>query len=133
LEELKKQGLAKGGNLHNALVICDEADCESKMEHLKELYGIKEHVFVGKSGILNDIPLRFYNEPCRHKVIDLLGDLSLIGVPLKAHVLAARSGHEANVALVKKIREEYEKKLITTNYQKKTQVRFSDKGYSSNI
>jgi UDP-3-O-[3-hydroxymyristoyl] N-acetylglucosamine deacetylase/3-hydroxyacyl-[acyl-carrier-protein] dehydratase len=121
LEELKKQGLAKGGSLHNSLVICDELDCESKIDQLKELYGIKEHVFVGKSGILNDIPLRFPNEPCRHKAIDLLGDLSLIGVPLKAHVLAARSGHSANVALVRKIREEYEKKLITTKYQKKPQ------------
>jgi len=101
------------------LVICDEDNCESKIDHLKELYGIKEHVFVGKSGILNDIPLRFPNEPCRHKTIDLLGDLSLIGVPLKAHVLAARSGHSANVTLVRKIRREYEKKLITTKYQKK--------------
>jgi UDP-3-O-[3-hydroxymyristoyl] N-acetylglucosamine deacetylase/3-hydroxyacyl-[acyl-carrier-protein] dehydratase len=120
LEELKAQGLAKGGNLHNALVICDEDNCDAKINHLKDLYGIKEDVFVGKSGILNDIPLRFPNEPCRHKAIDLLGDLSLIGVPLKAHVLAARSGHSANVALVRKIREEYEKKLITTKYQTKT-------------
>jgi UDP-3-O-[3-hydroxymyristoyl] N-acetylglucosamine deacetylase/3-hydroxyacyl-[acyl-carrier-protein] dehydratase len=121
LEELKKQGLAKGGSLHNALVICDEGDCDKRIDQLKELYGIKEHVFVGKSGILNDIPLRFYNEPCRHKAIDLLGDLYLLGVPLKAHVLAARSGHEANVALVKKIREQYEKKQITAKYQKKVQ------------
>ncbi|MCK4386076.1 MAG: bifunctional UDP-3-O-[3-hydroxymyristoyl] N-acetylglucosamine deacetylase/3-hydroxyacyl-ACP dehydratase [candidate division Zixibacteria bacterium] len=121
LEELKKQGLAKGGNLHNALVICDENNCKSKIDQLKKLYGIKERVFVGKSGILNDIPLRFPNEPCRHKTIDLLGDLSLIGVPLKAHVLAARSGHEANVALVKKIREQYEKKQMTAKYQKKVQ------------
>ncbi len=120
LEELKKVGLAKGGNLHNALVICDENDCAAKIEKLKQMYGIKEEVFVGKSGILNDVPLRFPNEPCRHKALDLLGDLYLLGVPLKGHVLAARSGHAANVALVKMLREQYEKKLITTRYQKKS-------------
>jgi len=119
LEELKKEGLAKGGSLHNALVICDEENCEAKIPQLKQLYGVKEEVFVGKSGILNDVPLRFPNEPCRHKALDLLGDLSLLGVPLKGHVLAARSGHAANVALVKKLREQYEKKQITTKYQKK--------------
>jgi UDP-3-O-[3-hydroxymyristoyl] N-acetylglucosamine deacetylase/3-hydroxyacyl-[acyl-carrier-protein] dehydratase len=120
LEELYKEGLAKGGNLHNALVICDENNCETKIIKLKELYGVKEEVFIGKTGILNDVPLRFPNEPCRHKALDLLGDLYLLGVPLKGHVLAARSGHAANVALVKKLREQYEKKQITTRYQKRT-------------
>lgn len=120
LEELYREGLAKGGNLHNALVICDENNCETKIDRLKEMYGIKEEVFVGKTGILNDVPLRFPNEPCRHKALDLLGDLYLLGVPLKGHVLAARSGHAANVALVKKLREQYEKKQITTRYQKRT-------------
>ena len=120
LEELKREGLAKGGSLHNALVICDEDNCEAKIQKLKQMYGINEDVFVGKSGILNDVPLRFPNEPCRHKALDLLGDLYLLGVPLKAHVLAARSGHAANVALVKKLREQYEKQQITNRYQKKT-------------
>jgi UDP-3-O-[3-hydroxymyristoyl] N-acetylglucosamine deacetylase/3-hydroxyacyl-[acyl-carrier-protein] dehydratase len=119
LEELKKLDLAKGGSLHNALVICDEEDCDAKIGKLKQMYGINEEVFVGKSGILNDVPLRFHNEPCRHKTLDLLGDLYLLGVPLKGHVLAARSGHAANVALVKMLRQQYEKKQITTRYQKK--------------
>lgn len=120
LEELYKEGLAKGGSIHNALVICDENNCESKIEKLKQLYRVEEKIFVGKTGILNDVPLRFPNEPCRHKAIDLLGDLYLLGVPLKGHVLAARSGHAANVALVKKLRDQYEKKQITTRYQTKT-------------
>jgi UDP-3-O-[3-hydroxymyristoyl] N-acetylglucosamine deacetylase/3-hydroxyacyl-[acyl-carrier-protein] dehydratase len=124
LEELKSEGLAKGGSLHNALVICDEDNCETKIEKLKQMYGINEEVFIGKSGILNDVPLRFPNEPCRHKALDLLGDLFLLGVPLKAHVLAARSGHAANVALVKKLREQYEKQQITNRYQKKTRGDF---------
>jgi UDP-3-O-[3-hydroxymyristoyl] N-acetylglucosamine deacetylase/3-hydroxyacyl-[acyl-carrier-protein] dehydratase len=124
LEELKREGLAKGGSLHNALVICDEDNCETKIEKLKQMYGINEEVFIGKSGILNDVPLRFPNEPCRHKALDLLGDLFLLGVPVKAHVLAARSGHAANVALVKKLREQYEKQQITNRYQKKTRGDF---------
>jgi UDP-3-O-[3-hydroxymyristoyl] N-acetylglucosamine deacetylase/3-hydroxyacyl-[acyl-carrier-protein] dehydratase len=120
LEELYNEGLAKGGSIHNALVICDENNCEAKIDKLKGMYGVAEEVFVGKTGILNDVPLRFPNEPCRHKTLDLLGDLYLLGVPLKGHVLAARSGHAANVALVRKLREQYEKEQITTRYQKKT-------------
>ena len=120
LEQLYREGLAKGGGVHNAVVICDQDNCDTRIEELKKLYGVKENIFVGKSGILNDVPLRFPNEPVRHKALDLLGDLYLLGVPLKGHVLAARSGHAANVALVKKLREQYEKKQIATKYQKKT-------------
>lgn len=119
LEQLYKEGLAKGGNIRNALVICDEDHCDAKIDKLKTMYGVKEKIFVGKTGLLNDVPLRFPNEPCRHKALDLLGDLYLLGVPIKGHVLAARSGHAANVALVKKLREHYEKKQITTRYQKR--------------
>jgi UDP-3-O-[3-hydroxymyristoyl] N-acetylglucosamine deacetylase/3-hydroxyacyl-[acyl-carrier-protein] dehydratase len=119
LEQLYKEGLAKGGSIRNALVICDEDHCDAKIDKLKTMYGVKEKIFVGKTGLLNDVPLRFPNEPCRHKALDLLGDLYLLGVPIKGHVLAARSGHAANVALVKKLREQYEKKQITTRYQKR--------------
>jgi UDP-3-O-[3-hydroxymyristoyl] N-acetylglucosamine deacetylase/3-hydroxyacyl-[acyl-carrier-protein] dehydratase len=119
LEQLYQEGLAKGGNIRNALVICDEDHCDAKIDKLKTMYGVKEKIFVGKTGLLNDVPLRFPNEPCRHKALDLLGDLYLLGVPIKGHVLAARSGHAANVALVKKLREQYEKKQITTRYQKR--------------
>ncbi len=119
LEQLYEEGLARGGSIHNALVICDEDNCEAKIDKLKKMYGVKEKIFVGKTGILNDLPLRFPNEPCRHKALDLLGDLYLLGVPLKGHVLAARSGHAANVALVKKLREQYEKQLISNRYQKR--------------
>jgi len=117
VEMLKEQGLIKGGSLENAVVICDNNMKPEELQRLKDLFHLKEEVFVGKTGILNDIPLRFPNEPVRHKALDLIGDLYLLGVPLKAHVLAARSGHAANVALVKKIKQEYEKKKITTRYQ----------------
>jgi UDP-3-O-[3-hydroxymyristoyl] N-acetylglucosamine deacetylase/3-hydroxyacyl-[acyl-carrier-protein] dehydratase len=117
VEMLKDQGLIKGGTLENAIVICDNDINSEELQRLKKKFDLKQDVFVGKTGILNDVPLRFYNEPVRHKALDLLGDLSLIGVPLKAHVMAARSGHSANVELVKKIRQEYEKKQIITKYQ----------------
>jgi len=92
---------------------------QKDLEKLKLLFGLKDKAFVGKTGILNDVPLRFSNAPARHKALDLLGDLSLIGVPLKAHILAARSGHAANVALVKKLHLLYEKQLIANKYQQK--------------
>lgn len=117
VEMLKDQGLIKGGGLDNAIVICDMDIKDEELERLKKRFNLKDKVFVGKTGILNDIPLRFYNEPVRHKALDLLGDLYLIGVPLKVHVMAARSGHSANVALVKKIRQLYEKKKIIKKYQ----------------
>lgn len=116
VEELYNAGLIKGGGLDSAVVIVDMELTKEKEDKIREASGSKEKIFVGKNGILNDIPLRFYNEPVRHKAVDLIGDLSLIGVPIKGHVLAARSGHAANVALAKKIREIYEKKLITSKY-----------------
>ncbi|MCI0531339.1 MAG: bifunctional UDP-3-O-[3-hydroxymyristoyl] N-acetylglucosamine deacetylase/3-hydroxyacyl-ACP dehydratase [candidate division Zixibacteria bacterium] len=119
VESLKAQGLIKGGGLDNAVVICDNNIKDSELPRLKKLFNLDREVFVGKTGILNDVPLRFHNEPVRHKALDLLGDLFLIGVPLKAHVLAARSGHAANVALAKKIRQVYEKKKLTSKYSDK--------------
>ncbi len=119
VEDLKEQGIIKGGGLDNAVVIVDRDIDKKELNRLKRLFDLKQNVFVGETGILNDVKLRFPNEPCRHKAIDLLGDLFLLGAPLKAHVLAARSGHAANVELIKKIKKEYEKKKITQRYQKK--------------
>ena len=59
---------------------------------------------------MNDTELRYYNEPVRHKLLDLIGDLRLLGMPIKGHVIAARSGHFANIELVKNIRKKYLKK-----------------------
>lgn len=118
VENLKEQGIIRGGGLDNAVVIVDHDIDKKELNRLKKLFDLKENVFVGKTGILNDVKLRFPNEPCRHKAVDLLGDLFLLGSPLKAHVLAARSGHAANVELIKKIKKEYEKKKITQKYQK---------------
>ena len=117
VEELWKSGLIQGGNVDNALVIIDREMEEKELSDLRDLFGIDQTVSLSKNGILNGKELRYYNEPVRHKALDLIGDLALLGVPIKAHVMAARSGHAANAELVKLIRKEYEKKLIRKKYQ----------------
>jgi len=118
VEMLKSQGLIKGGGLETAIVIYDSDRGQDEVERIRNALDLKDEAFVGKTGIINDIPLRFPNEPVRHKALDLLGDMFLIGVPIKGHILAARSGHKANVALVKKIRALYKKKKLIGKYQK---------------
>jgi len=117
VEEMWQQGLIRGGNLDNAIVFIDRELDEAEFRRLKKLFNLNEEITLGNNGILNGKELRFKNEPVRHKTVDLLGDLALLGVPLIAHVIAARSGHAANVELVRKIRKEYEKKQITLKYQ----------------
>ena len=114
VEQLKAHGLIKGGGLDNAMVIYDSDLGQVEVDRIQKALNLQEKAFVGKTGIINDVPLRFYNEPVRHKTLDLLGDLFLIGVPFKGHVLAARSGHKANVALARKMRELYKKKQIAS-------------------
>ncbi len=126
VEMLKDQGLIKGGSLDNAVVISDAGSGGDEITRIRKALDIIGDAFVGKTGIINDVPLRFYNEPVRHKALDLIGDLTLIGVPVKGHVLAARSGHKANVALVKKLRSLYHKKQIASKYQKKKTDAFLD-------
>lgn len=125
VEMLKEAGLIKGGGLDNAVVIYDSDLGQIEVDRIRKALNLKEKAYVGKTGIINDIPLRFYNEPVRHKTLDLLGDLFLIGVPFKGHVLAARSGHKANVELAKRMRQLYKKKKIANMYAtKKSEVFF---------
>ena len=126
VEMLRNQGLIKGGSLDTAVVIYDGNGSQIEVDRIKKAVGIEGEAFVGKSGIVNDIPLRFPNEPVRHKALDLIGDLTLIGVPLKGHVLAARSGHKANVALVKKLRSLYQKKRIADRFKQQKADAFLD-------
>lgn len=103
VERLRGQGFIKGGSLNNAVVIADRMVPEDELEGLKDMFGVDEPVYVGENGIMNGISLRYHNEFCRHKVLDLIGDLALLGIPIKGHVLAARSGHAANIQLVSRI------------------------------
>ena len=117
IEGMKKQGLIKGGGVDNALVFLDK-----EVDDLKALLNIDSDVFCGKNGILNGVELRFPNEPVRHKALDLIGDLALLGIPIRGHIIAARSGHAANVELVKKIKTTFAKKLAFKKQQRENNM-----------
>ena len=104
LEMLYKNNLIRGGDLNNAIVVVDRVVEEGELDYLAELFN-KPKVEVKKEGILNNVELRHKNEPARHKLLDVMGDLALAGRPLKAQILAARPGHAANVAFAKKIKK----------------------------
>ena len=111
VEMLREQGLIKGGALDNALVIVDKEIDKNEIERLRHLFGIEETIIHGVNGVLNGKVLRFKNEPVRHKTLDLIGDLALLGFPIKGHVTAARAGHASNVEFVKKLKKEYSEEL----------------------
>ncbi|MCC6845179.1 MAG: bifunctional UDP-3-O-[3-hydroxymyristoyl] N-acetylglucosamine deacetylase/3-hydroxyacyl-ACP dehydratase [Bacteroidetes bacterium] len=104
VETLHKQGLIKGGSINNAVVILDRDITQDELTAMLRGIGFTDEIMLGSNGILNNNHLRFKNEPARHKLLDMLGDLSLVGAPMKAQVLAARPGHAANIEFAKKIR-----------------------------
>ncbi len=103
LEMLLKHDLIKGGDLNNAIVVVDKKVDAEELKHLAKIFN-RPDIKVAPQGILNNIELRHQNEPARHKLLDMIGDLALVGVPLKGHIMAARPGHAANVAFAKKIK-----------------------------
>jgi UDP-3-O-[3-hydroxymyristoyl] N-acetylglucosamine deacetylase/3-hydroxyacyl-[acyl-carrier-protein] dehydratase len=118
VESLLDQGLIRGGDIDSAVVIVDRELSETEVEEIKRKLGITSEVKLGPSGgILNDKSLRFKNEPCRHKLLDLLGDLALVGAPIKAQILAARPGHQSNIEFARMIRGIYKKQKITKKYK----------------
>ncbi|OIO63296.1 MAG: UDP-3-O-[3-hydroxymyristoyl] N-acetylglucosamine deacetylase [Candidatus Marinimicrobia bacterium CG1_02_48_14] len=123
VDELKKQGLIKGGSVENALVMIDRTIDDSELDRLKKLFDIKDDVVQGSNGILNGKELRFPNEPVRHKVLDLIGDLALLGMPIQGHIIAARSGHASNVELVRRLKKEFEKQILSKRYQRRLRKR----------
>lgn len=105
LEVLYKEGLIKGGDLSNAIVIADRDYSEEELAHLSDVLR-KPKVSISKEiGILNNTSLHFPNEMARHKLLDLMGDLALVGRPIKAQILASRPGHASNIELAKKIKK----------------------------
>ncbi|MCF7800630.1 MAG: bifunctional UDP-3-O-[3-hydroxymyristoyl] N-acetylglucosamine deacetylase/3-hydroxyacyl-ACP dehydratase [Candidatus Marinimicrobia bacterium] len=123
VDELKQQGLIKGGSVDNALVMIDRPIETEELDRLKNLFGIKDDIVQGENGILNGKSLRFPNEPVRHKILDLIGDLALLGMPIQGHVIAARSGHASNVALVRLLKKEFEKQILSKRYQRRPRNR----------
>jgi UDP-3-O-[3-hydroxymyristoyl] N-acetylglucosamine deacetylase/3-hydroxyacyl-[acyl-carrier-protein] dehydratase len=117
VELLREAGLIKGGNLDNAVVIVDREISDEEVRSVAVKLGIEQAVILGTNGILNNKSLRYRNEPARHKLLDMMGDLALIGVPLKAQILAARPGHAANIEFARKIRKLYQQKKLVKKYQ----------------
>ena len=116
VEMLKENGLIKGGSLDNAVVLIDKLLDRSEINRLRDLFGIEENIITGANGILNGRILRFRNEPVRHKTLDLIGDLALLGIPIKGHVTAARAGHASNVEFVKTLKREYSQEIKDLSY-----------------
>jgi UDP-3-O-[3-hydroxymyristoyl] N-acetylglucosamine deacetylase/3-hydroxyacyl-[acyl-carrier-protein] dehydratase len=104
LQMLLDNNLIKGGDFHNAIVIVDKPVGTKEMARLAKVFG-KEKIEVKSEGYLNNIELRFPNEPARHKLLDVVGDLALIGYPVKAQIIANRPGHSSNVEFAKKIKQ----------------------------
>lgn len=111
LEFLAKNNLIKGGDLDNAIVLVDRADIEQEeLDRLAKLLGKEElKIQVDGIGVLNSTKLQFENEPARHKLLDIVGDLALVGRPIKAHILGARPGHSGNVRFAKVLKEQIKK------------------------
>ncbi|TFU92651.1 bifunctional UDP-3-O-[3-hydroxymyristoyl] N-acetylglucosamine deacetylase/3-hydroxyacyl-ACP dehydratase [Barnesiella sp. WM24] len=105
VEPLVKGNLIKGGDLDNAIVIYDSPMEQTELDRLADLMGVP-HKNVTEFGYINDFPLFAENEPARHKLLDVLGDIALIGRPLKGKVIATRPGHSINTTFAKKIRKE---------------------------
>lgn len=111
LEYLAKNDLIKGGDLDNAIVLVERGDIQQEeLNRLAKLLG-KENLSVSYDGIgtLNHTALVHENEPARHKLLDIIGDLALIGRPIKGHILAARPGHGGNVQFAKILKEQIKK------------------------
>ncbi|MFT5581253.1 MAG: UDP-3-O-[3-hydroxymyristoyl] N-acetylglucosamine deacetylase [Psychromonas sp.] len=107
LEFLAKNNLIKGGDLDNAIVMVERENVDSEeLKRLAKLLGKEDVKFkIEGIGVLNSTKLKFENEPARHKLLDIVGDLALIGRPIKAHILGARPGHNGNVRFAQVLKE----------------------------
>jgi len=112
VEMLHREGLIKGGGLDNAIVIVDTELKQEELDATMKRLGIEGSVVLGQTGVLNNGTMRYPNEPARHKLLDLIGDLSLVGAPIKAHILAARPGHANNIEFARRIKRLAEQKRL---------------------
>jgi len=112
LEMLLDNNLIKGGDINNAIVVVDKPVTAKEMQRLAKAFG-RDKIEVKSEGYLNNLELRFPNEPARHKLLDVVGDLALIGYPIKAHIIANRPGHSSNVDFAKKIKHYIKKNKHT--------------------
>ena len=108
LEALLANNLIKGGDINNAIVVVDKPVTEEQVLRISKVFN-KKDVQVNEEGILNNLELRFPNEPARHKLLDMVGDLALVGYAFNAHIIANRPGHSSNITFAKKIKEHIKK------------------------
>lgn len=111
IEPLVKANLIKGGDLENAVVIYDQTMEQPQLDKLADMMNVP-HKEVDEFGYIQATPLRWANEPARHKLMDVMGDLALIGRPLKGKVIATRPGHTINTKFAKKIRKEIKRQDV---------------------
>ena len=104
LEYLVNNNLIKGGDLNNAIVFVNRVIDNEELSKLAKIFNRPE-IKVLNQGILNNLELRFHNEPARHKLLDVIGDLALLGVSLNAHIIATRPGHATNIEFAKEIKK----------------------------
>ena len=104
LEALVNNNLVKGGDINNAIVIVENKMSNKKLHKLQKVFN-KPDIQVDKSGYLNNLSLRYKNEPARHKLLDVIGDLTLLGKPIKGKITAFKPGHKINTKFAKKLKE----------------------------
>lgn len=107
IEYLFQQNLIQGGDLDNAIVIVDRVISQEELDELAKKLG-KPSVNVNKEGILNTVDLQFKNEPARHKLLDVIGDISLLGKPIKGKIVATKPGHKVNLEFTKILKKRYQ-------------------------
>ncbi len=105
IEPLLGAGLIKGGDLDNAIVIYEKEMSQENYDKLADIMGVP-HMDATKLGYINHVPLVWDNEPARHKLLDIIGDLALIGKPIKGRIIATRPGHTINNKFARQIRKE---------------------------
>ena len=106
LEKLMEMGLIKGGDFENAIVIADRVMEQEELDILAKKMG-RPSIKIEREGVLNTVQLHFSNEPARHKLLDVLGDLALIGKPIRGKIVATKPGHTANVEFAKVLKKHY--------------------------
>ncbi|NDV77892.1 bifunctional UDP-3-O-[3-hydroxymyristoyl] N-acetylglucosamine deacetylase/3-hydroxyacyl-ACP dehydratase [Dysgonomonas sp. 511] len=105
IQQLRDAGLIKGGDLDNAIVIYERQISQPELNSLADLLGVP-HKDATELGYLNNKQIQYPNEPARHKLLDIIGDMALIGKPIKGRIIATRPGHKINNKLARLVRKQ---------------------------
>lgn len=116
IEFLIANNLIKGGDINNAIVVVDEPVTQGEIDRIAKAFN-KTDLHIDGS-ILNNIELRYPDEPVRHKLLDMIGDLALVGIPFNAHIIANRPGHASNIKFARKIKDHIKKNMVHTEIPK---------------